>query len=212
MSTRSSRPSRGAGLLEQLPPPPPYVSRAGLKLAGALDAFEVPVAGRVVLDAGAATGGFTDCCLQRGARLVYAVDVAYGALAWRLRQDPRVLVLERTNLRHLTALDGPAPDLATLDLSFISLRAVWPAVSRLLARPADVVALVKPQFEAPRGTVEPGGVIRDPDRAAAIAGSVAAWIAGAGEGATVRGPVPATPRGRQGNLEFCIVAHLAGPG
>ncbi|HUY61917.1 MAG TPA: SAM-dependent methyltransferase, partial [Candidatus Dormibacteraeota bacterium] len=83
-----------------MPPPPPYVSRAGLKLAGALDAFEVPVAGRVVLDAGAATGGFTDCCLQRGARLVYAVDVAYGALAWRLRQDPRVLVLERTNLRH----------------------------------------------------------------------------------------------------------------
>ncbi len=211
MSTRSSRPGRGGGLAVRLPPPPPYVSRAGLKLAGALDAFAVPVADRVVLDAGAATGGFTDCCLQRGARLVYAVDVAYGTLAWRLRQDPRVRVLERTNLRHLTALDGPAPDLATLDLSFISLRVVWPAVCRLLARPADVVALVKPQFEAPRGTVEPGGVIRDPERAEAIARTVAAWVAGAGAGATVRGPVPAAPRGRQGNLEFVIAVHLGGP-
>jgi 23S rRNA (cytidine1920-2'-O)/16S rRNA (cytidine1409-2'-O)-methyltransferase len=148
-----------------------YVSRGGEKLAGALEAFGVAVAGCVALDVGASTGGFTDCLLRRGARRVIAVDVGYGQLAWRLRQDPRVVVLERTNARHLDPGVLPeAVDVATIDVSFISLTLVLPAVGRVLRPGGSIIALVKPQFEAGRGQVGKGGVVRDPAvRAAAVA-------------------------------------------
>ncbi|HUY97143.1 MAG TPA: TlyA family RNA methyltransferase [Verrucomicrobiae bacterium] len=185
----------------------PYVSRAGRKLAHALDAFQIEVAGRVVLDAGSSTGGFTDCCLQRGASRIYAVDVGYGILAWRLRQDPRVVVLERTNLRTLPTLPAPAPDCATLDLSFISLCVVWPAVLRLLTRPATVLALVKPQFEARRDQVGRGGIV-DPEIGREVATRVVAALTAQEPGTVARGPIPAEPPGRRGNREWTAVLEL----
>lgn len=148
----------------------PYASRGGFKLAHALDTFGLSPAGLVALDVGASTGGFTDVLLQRGAAHVYAVDVGYGVLDWRLRQDPRVSVLERTNIRYLETLPprdptGHQPTLAqcaTIDVSFISLRIVLPAVQRLVTSEAWIVALVKPQFEAGPQHVGKGGVVRDP--------------------------------------------------
>ena len=155
----------------------PFVSRGGVKLAAALDAFQLDVADVCALDVGASTGGFTDCLLQRGARLVYAVDVGYGQLAWKLRSDPRVVVLERTNIRHLDALpldpNGRAPHitLAVIDASFISLELVLPPTLHLMRQNADsenangenanIVALIKPQFEAGKENVGKGGVVRD---------------------------------------------------
>ncbi|TMF84772.1 MAG: TlyA family RNA methyltransferase, partial [Chloroflexi bacterium] len=138
-----------------------YVSRGGEKLAAALDAFAIDPRGRHCLDVGASTGGFTDVLLQRSAERVIAVDVGYGQLAWRLRQDPRVIVLERVNIRRLDQLPTPA-DLAVIDVSFISLRLVLPRVRDLLSPPGDVIALVKPQFEVGKGAVGKGGVVRDP--------------------------------------------------
>ncbi len=137
-----------------------YVSRGGDKLAAALDAFGVDPADRSCLDVGASTGGFTDVLLQRGASRVVAVDVGYGQLAWSIRQDPRVQVLERVNVRHLERLPAPA-DLASIDVSFISLRLVLPHVQRLLSPPGEVIALAKPQFEVGKGRVGKGGVVRD---------------------------------------------------
>jgi 23S rRNA (cytidine1920-2'-O)/16S rRNA (cytidine1409-2'-O)-methyltransferase len=140
----------------------PYVSRAGRKLAAALDHFEVDPAGLVCLDTGASTGGFTDCLLQRGAQRVYAIDVGYGQLDLRLRQDPRVVVMERLNARHLEADALPERcDLMTLDLSFISLAKVVPALLPHLVPGGRIVALIKPQFEAGRGVVGKGGILRD---------------------------------------------------
>jgi 23S rRNA (cytidine1920-2'-O)/16S rRNA (cytidine1409-2'-O)-methyltransferase len=142
---------------------PRYVSRGGVKLENALRALEVPVAGRACLDVGASTGGFTDCLLQHGAGRVIALDVAYGQLDWRLRQDPHVAVVERTNARHLRPDDLPyVPELATIDVSFISLAKVLPALARCLAPAGEVLALVKPQFELGRERVGKGGVVRDP--------------------------------------------------
>lgn len=144
--------------------PCPYVSRGGLKLEDALHKFGITVKDKIALDAGASTGGFTQCLLKQGARRVYAVDVGYGQLAWKLRHDPRVAVYERTNLRYLTPEDlGTRVDLVTLDLSFISLEKVLPAVRRLLNNGGEVVALVKPQFEAGREYVGKGGVVTDAD-------------------------------------------------
>ncbi len=143
-------------------PSHPFVSRGGVKLRHALEVFRLGPRGRVCLDVGASTGGFTDCLLQAGARLVIAVDVGYGQLAARLRQDPRVHVLDRTNIRWLDPSRLPArPDLATIDVSFISLRLVLPAVGRLLDPPREVIALVKPQFEVGKGQVGKRGVVRD---------------------------------------------------
>ncbi|MGE4543738.1 MAG: TlyA family RNA methyltransferase [Pedobacter sp.] len=140
----------------------PYVSRGGLKLEKALETFAVDVTGQVALDVGASTGGFTDCLLQRGAVRVYAVDVGYGQLAWKLRQDERVVNLERTNIRHLQAETlQEKPGLAVIDASFISLDKVLPATLALLDEQAEVVALIKPQFEVGRGAVGKGGVVRD---------------------------------------------------
>src|SRR5205809_44884 len=141
----------------------PYVSRGGEKLAGALDAFGLAVRDLVALDVGASTGGFTDCLLERGARRVIALDVGYGQLAWKLRQDSRVVVIERTNARRLTpAMLPEAPELAVVDVSFISLATVLPAIAGMLTPGGTIVALVKPQFEVGRGRVGKGGVVRDP--------------------------------------------------
>jgi 23S rRNA (cytidine1920-2'-O)/16S rRNA (cytidine1409-2'-O)-methyltransferase len=183
---------------------PAFVSRGGDKLAHALARFGIVVADRVALDAGASTGGFTDCLLQRGARRVYAVDVGYGQLDWRLRQDSRVVVMERTNLRQLDVLPEPI-DLATVDLSFISLRLVLEAVRRLLGPVGEVVALVKPQFEAGRGQVGRGGVVRDPAVHRAVLEAVLGWAAA--HGFAVRGLTASPLRGPAGNVEF--LAHLA---
>ncbi len=147
----------------------PYVSRGGLKLARALELFAIEVAGRTAIDVGASTGGFTDCLLQNGAVRVFAVDVGYGQLAWKLREDSRVVNLERTNIRNLTAVQiGAIPDLAVIDASFISLEKVLPATLALLASGSDLVALIKPQFEVGRGQVGKGGVVRDPQQHAQV--------------------------------------------
>lgn len=141
----------------------PFVSRGGLKLAQGLEAFRIDPAERIAIDVGASTGGFTDCLLQRGVQQVYAVDVGYGQLAWKLREDPRVTVLEKTNIRHLQPEQlEPLPDLAVIDASFISLNLVLPPTLALLQRPAEVVALIKPQFEVGKGAVGKGGIVRDP--------------------------------------------------
>jgi 23S rRNA (cytidine1920-2'-O)/16S rRNA (cytidine1409-2'-O)-methyltransferase len=180
-----------------------YVSRGGEKLAGALDAFALDVAGTVALDVGASTGGFTDCLLRRGARRVIAVDVGYGQLAWSLRQDPRVVVLERSNARHLRPTLLPElPDLATVDVSFISLALVLPAIAAALAPGGAVVALVKPQFEAGRGQVGKGGVVRDPaTRSAAV---LRVRQVAEGLGFAVRGESESVLLGPKGNREVFL--------
>lgn len=186
----------------------PWASRGGLKLAAALDAFEVGCDGRVCLDAGASTGGFTDVLLRRGARLVYAVDVGRGLLASRLAGDARVVVLDRTNLRGLRRVDGPAPALVTLDLSFISLRKVMPAVVELAAHPADVVALFKPQFELGREAVGRGGIVRDTELGRRAATEFLAWVA-AEHGARAMAPPLASPiTGAKGNREWLLHLRL----
>jgi 23S rRNA (cytidine1920-2'-O)/16S rRNA (cytidine1409-2'-O)-methyltransferase len=180
---------------------PPYVSRGGEKLAHALDRTGLDVAGLRCIDAGASTGGFTDCLLQHGATSVVAVDVGYGQLARQLRDDPRVEVRERTNARDLAPLDPPA-DLAAVDVSFISLTAVLPAVLRSLRPGGDVLALVKPQFEAEREQVERGGVVRDASVHAQVVGRVAAWALD--RGLRVRGVVRSPLLGPAGNREFFV--------
>lgn len=142
----------------------PYVSRGGLKLEKALRKFEIGLTGRVMLDIGSSTGGFTDCALQHGASHVYAIDVGYNQLDWSLRNDERVSVMERTNFRYMTPQDllGPVPDFASIDVSFISLKIILPPLKALLNRPADIAALIKPQFEAGREKVGKSGVVRDP--------------------------------------------------
>jgi 23S rRNA (cytidine1920-2'-O)/16S rRNA (cytidine1409-2'-O)-methyltransferase len=182
---------------------PGWASRGAEKLEAALDAFGVAVAGRTCLDAGASTGGFTDVLLRRGARRVYAVDVGHGQLLPRLAHDERVVVLDRTNLRTLTALPEPI-DLATLDLSFISLRLVLAPVRGLLAAGGEVIALVKPQFEAGRADVPRGGVIRDPVVHRRVLLQLATDAAAAG--LTPVGLVASPRTGREGNREF--LAHL----
>jgi 23S rRNA (cytidine1920-2'-O)/16S rRNA (cytidine1409-2'-O)-methyltransferase len=181
----------------------PYVSRGGLKLAAALDAFATCVKDRVVLDVGASTGGFTDCVLQRGARAVIAVDVGYGQLAWSLRQDPRVTVIERTNVRRLDPAAFPAvPDLAVIDASFISLCLVLPPVIGALAPGGDIVALVKPQFEVGKGQVGSGGVVRDPALHVAAVASVRACASALG--LDCLGECASPLLGPKGNREFFL--------
>ncbi len=184
---------------------PPYVSRGGLKLEAALDAFHLDPAGATAIDVGASTGGFTDCLLQRGALKVYAVDVGYGQLDWKLRQDPRVVVIERTNIREMTPGSLPVrPDFFTVDCSFISLRIVLPALRPLLADAARGVALIKPQFEAGREEVGKGGVVRDADvHERVIAGVREAAQRG---GFDMPGVINSPLEGPAGNREF--LAHL----
>jgi 23S rRNA (cytidine1920-2'-O)/16S rRNA (cytidine1409-2'-O)-methyltransferase len=180
----------------------PFVSRGGLKLEGALSHFNLSVDDRVVLDVGASTGGFTDCVLQRGARAVVAVDVGYGQFAWNLRQDPRVVLIERQNIRLLQAKDLPLqPEVVVVDVSFISLVIVLPHVVAL-APSAEIVALVKPQFEVGKGQVGKGGVVRDPALRAAAVASVTACAEALGlePVGTVESPVS----GPKGNREIFL--------
>jgi 23S rRNA (cytidine1920-2'-O)/16S rRNA (cytidine1409-2'-O)-methyltransferase len=182
---------------------PDYVSRGGDKLAGALDEFAVAVAGRRCLDAGASTGGFTDVLLRRGATQVVAVDVGYGQLAWRLRTDPRVVVVERTNARGLSVGDiGGVVSLTVADLSFISLRTVLPALVAVTAPPGDLVLLVKPQFEVGRDRLPAGGVVRDPTARADAVRSVA--DAAAGHQLGVAGLAQSRLPGPAGNREYFL--------
>ena len=183
-----------------------YVSRGGLKLEGALHDFGFTVEGLTALDIGASTGGFTDCLLQNGAARVVAIDVGYGQFAWKLRQDPRVRLLERTNIRHLTPQEfGETGDLATIDVSFISLNLVLPAVKALLKEGAPILALVKPQFEAGREKVGSKGVVRDPAVHREVLARVATLAGELGYG--VQGITVSPLKGPEGNVEFWL--HLA---
>jgi len=181
----------------------PYVSRGGLKLEKALDLFPVDVSGRIAMDVGASTGGFTDCLLQRGAAKVFAVDVGYGQLAWKLRDDARVVNLERTNIRHLKATQlETLPSLAVVDASFISLSHVLPATLSLLNSTAEVIALIKPQFEVGKGEVGKGWVVRDPEKHARVVEEIQALALSLG--CTVLGVTESPILGPKGNREFLI--------
>jgi 23S rRNA (cytidine1920-2'-O)/16S rRNA (cytidine1409-2'-O)-methyltransferase len=188
----------------------PFVSRGGLKLDHGLDHFRLDSTGLTALDLGASTGGFTDVLLRRGARCVYAVDVGYGQLDWRLRNDPRVHVRERTNARRLTAADVPERvDLVVADTSFISLKLVLPAALALTAPTAWLVALIKPQFEVGKGLVGKGGVVRDPALHQAVCDDIATWLAQE-QGWRVLGVTPSPITGPKGNHEFLIAARRDG--
>jgi 23S rRNA (cytidine1920-2'-O)/16S rRNA (cytidine1409-2'-O)-methyltransferase len=184
-----------------------YVSRGGLKLEAALDAFGLDPRGRVCADIGASTGGFTDCLLQRGAARVYALDVGYGQLAWSLRADPRVVVMERVNVRLLESLPEGI-EIATIDVSFIGLRLVLPRVARLLVPTGQTVALIKPQFEVGKESVGKGGVVRDPKlhRAAIEQVLAEAQAIGLEPAGVIRSPI----RGPAGNVEFLAWLRLGG--
>jgi len=184
---------------------PQYVGRGGEKLAHALDAFAVDVGGLTAVDVGASTGGFTDCLLQRGATRVYAVDVGRGQLDWRLRRDPRVVVMEGVNARNLTPFLEKC-DLATIDVSFISLEKVLPAVVAVLREGASIVALVKPQFQARRQEVGKGGVVRDPQVHAAVLGRFIAWCAG--HRLRLLGLTTSPLLGPAGNREFFVLLGI----
>jgi len=184
-------------------PYPPYVSRGGLKLEAALDHFSLNVHGKVVMDVGSSTGGFTDCLLQRGTRRVIAVDVGYGQLHWKIRQDPRVTVLEKINIRNLQPenitdrING-----AVIDVSFISLRLVVPSVSPLLLRDAFIIALIKPQFEVGRHQVGKGGVVRDPSLHREVVTQLRAFFESVNW--TVVGQITSPLLGPKGNQEFFV--------
>ncbi len=185
----------------------PWVSRGGLKLDHGLTHFGVDLAGKVVLDVGASTGGFTDVALHHGAARVYAVDVGHGQLAWSLRQDPRVVVLEKTNARHLTSAEVPEPvDAVVCDASFIGLRTVLPAPMALAAPGAVLIALIKPQFEVGKGQVGKGGVVRDPALHDEVCAQIRAWL-DAEPGWTVLGITESPITGPEGNKEFLIAAR-----
>jgi len=203
-ATKAGMPVAEDAAIALLVPDHPYVGRGGLKLAHALDTFAIPVEGREALDLGASTGGFTDVLLQRGAPRVVALDVGHGQLDWRLRNDPRVVVMEHFNARALTLAHLPGPvDLVVIDVAFISLRQILPVVPPLLRPGADIVALVKPQFEAGRGEVRKG-IIRDPAIHARVLAEVSA--AAAEVGLTPAGTTPSPITGQKGNQEFLL--HL----
>ena len=185
--------------------PLPYVSRGGTKLAHALDAFQIDVTGMVAADIGASTGGFTDCLLQRGAKKVYAVDVGYGQLDYRLRQDKRVVVMERVNARYPISLPEKV-DLATLDLSFISVTKVIPSAIELLKAKGILLVLIKPQFEAKRVEVGKGGIIKDPQVHARVLGRFIKWAVA--QNLRLKGLVASPILGSSGNREFFLRLNL----
>jgi 23S rRNA (cytidine1920-2'-O)/16S rRNA (cytidine1409-2'-O)-methyltransferase len=181
----------------------PYVSRGGLKLEKALRQFSIDVKGKVALDVGASTGGFTHCLLSYGARQVYAVDVGYGQLDWKLRNDPRVIVLEKRNIRYLETSDLPtAPEIATIDVSFISLRLVLPRIKVLLRPRGQIIALIKPQFEVGKDKVGKGGIVRSHEEQARVIEEIKQVAAALG---FTESPL----YGAKGNKEFLI--HLSNP-
>ncbi len=184
-----------------------YVSRGGLKLEGALREFRVAVSGLTAMDVGASTGGFTDCLLQHGARKVYAVDVGYGQMAWKIRQDERVVVIERANIRDIAPALVPEPvDLCVIDVSFISLEKVVPSVIPFLKPEAVMIALIKPQFEVGRQFVGKGGIVRDEAARDAAVKRIQEFIMAAGF--EVKGVIPSPITGQDGNVEFLIHAVL----
>ncbi|MGB9437635.1 MAG: TlyA family RNA methyltransferase [Desulfobacterales bacterium] len=185
----------------------PYVSRGGLKLAGALQSLGVNPENCICLDVGASTGGFTDCLLQHGADRVYAVDVGYGQLAWKLRQDPRVVVIERTNIRHMSAeLIREPVDLVTIDVSFISLKIVVPTVIAFMGREARILALIKPQFEVGKNQVGKGGVVRDAKLHQGVIENLSAFFNT--RGLACGRVLPSPILGPKGNREFFILLGL----
>lgn len=186
--------------------PPPFVSRGGIKLDYALDRFQLDVSSKVVADSGASTGGFTDCLLKRGARRVYAIDVGYGQLDYRLRCDPRVVVMERVNARYPIPLPEKV-DLATIDLSFISVEKVIPSVARLVKDDGYLLVLLKPQFEARRGEVGKGGIVKQPIVHARVLGRFIAWMID--HGFRLGGLVASPILGASGNKEFFVLLRLA---
>ena len=189
----------------------PWVSRGGLKLARGLEAFGLDPRGQVVLDVGASTGGFTDVLLHHGAARVYAIDVGHGQLAWKLRHDPRVTVMERTNARHLTAEQIPdAAHGVVCDASFIGLETVLPAALALTGPEAWLVALIKPQFEVGKGRVGKGGVVRDPALHQEVCDRIQTWLAGL-PGWSVLGIVQSPITGPEGNIEFLIGGRKSVP-
>ncbi|MFZ4680874.1 MAG: TlyA family RNA methyltransferase [Terrimicrobiaceae bacterium] len=182
-----------------------YVGRGGLKLEAALEHFHIPVQDRVALDVGASTGGFTDCLLQHGARKVHAIDVGHGQIDWRLRNDPRVVVREGMNARFLTAADiGEAVELCVADVSFISLTLILPAAFALLTPAADMIVLIKPQFELSPDKVGKGGVVRESQYHEEVTSRIRAFVEAAGR--QWIGLMPSPIKGREGNTEF--LAHL----
>jgi 23S rRNA (cytidine1920-2'-O)/16S rRNA (cytidine1409-2'-O)-methyltransferase len=188
----------------------PYVGRGGVKLQGALETFAIPVARRVCLDLGASTGGFTDCLLRNGAALVYAVDVGHGQLDPTLRADPRVVVMERTHAAMLTPADFPnRPDLATVDLSFISLASILPVLPPLLGDPGEILALIKPQFEVGKGRVGKGGVVRDPALHREVMTNIGRRAVELG--LRILGAAPSCLLGPKGNREFFIYLSRGAP-
>jgi 23S rRNA (cytidine1920-2'-O)/16S rRNA (cytidine1409-2'-O)-methyltransferase len=194
-------------------PLPLYVSRGGEKLRGALTTFPIITQDRICLDGGISTGGFTDCLLQSGAAKVYGIDVGYGQVAWKLQTDPRVVLKERTNLRHLTpellyGPDDPKPDLATVDISFISLAKVLPALYNLLDAPRELLLLVKPQFEATRSQVGKNGVVRSPEVHQSVLENV--WKAAQSFSWKVQGVTYSPVRGPQGNIEYWLWLSFSG--
>ena len=202
---KAGAPIEETASLELAVPDHPYVGRGGIKLAHALDTFGINVAGRSALDIGASTGGFTDVLLQRGAARVIALDVGHGQLDWKLRNDPRVIVRERVNARSLGPDDVPDQvDLVTIDVAFISLGHIFPALPHVLHHGADIVALVKPQFEAGREEVGKGGLVTDPAVHDAVVARVTEKAAAAGF--TRRGFTPSPITGATGNREFFL--HL----
>lgn len=188
----------------------PYASRGGLKLAAGLQAFGVSVSDKVCLDVGASTGGFTDCLLQNGARKVIAVDVGYGQLAWKLRQNPRVVVIERTNIRHMPfEVIGEPVDVVTVDVSFISLRLVIPAVLQFVKSETIILTLIKPQFEIGKERVGKGGVVRNPDHHHQVIKELTAVFNQLS--LSVGGVIPSPILGPKGNKEFMACLHPIGP-
>jgi 23S rRNA (cytidine1920-2'-O)/16S rRNA (cytidine1409-2'-O)-methyltransferase len=190
--------------------PHPYVSRGGLKLEKALEAFAIPVTGRIALDVGSSTGGFTDLLLQRGAAKVYAVDVGTNQLAWKLRQDPRVVSMEKTNIRDVTRAQIPEPiDLIVCDASFIGLRTALPAALALAGPGAHLAALIKPQFEVGKGRVGKGGIVREAELHKEVCDTIETWL-GEQPGWRVLGVTESPITGAEGNQEF-LIAGVRGP-
>lgn len=183
----------------------PYVSRGGLKLEAALHTFQVVLTNKIAMDVGASTGGFTDCLLQHGAKKVYAVDVGYGLLDWKLRQDKRVILIERQNIRYLPRENIPEPiDIVTIDVSFISLKKVIPKVKEFLKPEAEMIALIKPQFEVGKGQVGRGGIVRDEAKQRQVVKEISNFCTALGF--VIKGVIPSPILGAKGNQEYLLYA------
>ncbi|MEI5908132.1 TlyA family RNA methyltransferase [Bacillus spongiae] len=188
----------------------PYVSRGGYKLEKALQLFDITINEKILLDIGSSTGGFTDCALQNGAKRSYALDVGYNQLAWKLRQDERVIVMERTNFRYVKPedLEAGVPDVASIDVSFISLTLILPVLKTLLAKSGDVIALIKPQFEAGKDQVGKKGIVRDPKVHHAVINKIIHFSLN--EGYDIKGLTFSPIKGGEGNIEFLAHLHWSG--